>query len=146
MSRGWALVFVAAGVLLLIYGIGLVREARSSGNWPSVLGKVVSAETTVVGHEKNKSIYAPQVVYRYVVEGREHESSRLALVPRNSSSRAQVEAWIAPYVVGSEVKVFYDPANPGEGVLDPKARGSEPAYAIAGVILLGLGAWHFFRR
>lgn len=40
------------------------------------------------------------------------------------------------YPIGSTVKVFYNPGNPEESVLEPGASGSSYAF----VILIGVGA------
>lgn len=139
MNRMWALVFFAAGVALLIYGIGLIRDARACEHWPQVSGKIISTEAQVVAKEKNKTTYAPSVTYRYEVAGKSYESSRVTLVPRNTKNRSSVEAMLAPYRVGDTAPVFHDPKDPANAILDTTLAGTEWAYAIGGVLLLGVG-------
>jgi len=135
----WALVFLAAGVAVLIYGIGIIREARACARWPQVIGTVIRAEAQVVGREKNRTTYAPNITYRYVVDGKSYESSRHTLVPRNTTSTQQLQAVLASFPVGGTVAVFYDPADPARCVLDTTVAGTEWAYAFGGVLLLGVG-------
>jgi len=141
----WPFVFVAAGIAVLIYGIGLVRDARNSGRWPSVDGRISGAEPLVVGREKSQRTYAPNVTYSYVVGGKSYESSRLTLVPRNYSTLSGVQAVLAQYPVGGTVKVFHDPSDPSNCVLVNTSTGTEWAYPIAGVIFLGVGLFMFKR-
>ena len=135
----WALIFFLSGVALLFYGVGLVRDARACARWPTVQGRVLSAEAQVVNRQKDKSTYAPNVSYRYEVDGKEYESSRLTIVPRNYSSRQWVNEILASYPVGGTVRVFYDPKDPGNCLLVTATTGSEWAYPIGGVLMIGVG-------
>jgi len=135
----WALVFFAAGIAVLIYGIGLIRDVRACAHWPRVEGKVISAEVQVVAREKNRTTYAPDVTYRYVVNGQSYESTRYTLVPRNTTSTQQVQAMLARFPAGNAATVFYSPTDPANSVLDVTAAGTEWAYALGGLLLLGVG-------
>jgi hypothetical protein len=139
VNRMWAFVFFASGLAVLIYGIGLVRDARACAHWPKVEGRVTSAEAQVVAKEKNKTTYAPNVAYTYVVDGKRYESSRLTLVPRNYVGLQQVQAVLAAYPVHGTVSVFYDPRDPANCVLVSVATGTEWAYPIGGLLLMGAG-------
>ncbi|MEO5960092.1 MAG: DUF3592 domain-containing protein [Opitutaceae bacterium] len=135
----WSIVFIAAGVALLIYGIGIVRDARACANWPRVEGRIVSAEPEIVSREKNKTTYAPSVAYTFSVGGREFKGSRVTLVPRNTISLPAVQAMLAPYPVGGTVTVFHDPREPANCVLSTATNGTEWAYAIGGALFIGVG-------
>ena len=139
MKRMWAFVFIAVGVAILIYGIGLVRDARTCASWPSVEGRIVSAEPQVVAREKDRRTYAPNVTYTYQVGGRNYESSRLTLVPRNYSTLSSVQSVLAAYPAGNTVKVFHDPADAANCVLVTTSTGTEWAYPLAGAVFLVLG-------
>ncbi len=135
----WALVFFLAGVALLIYGIGLVRDARACAGWPTVQGRVLSSEAQMVSRQKDKSTYAPNVSYRYEVDGKEYQSSRLTIVPRNYRGQQWVTEILASYPVGGVVVVHYDPKEPANCMLDTSTTGSEWAYPIGGVLMIGVG-------
>ncbi len=145
MNRMWAAVFILAGAAVLIYGIGLVRDARACATWPSAEGRIVSAEAETVARDKSKRTYAPSVTYTFSVEGRQFNGSRVTLVPRNSINLASVQATLANYPVGGTVSVFYDPRDPANCVLSTATNGNEWAYAIGGVLLMGTGLF-FLKR
>jgi len=138
-NRMWALIFFLAGAALVFYGVGLVRDARACANWPTVQGRVLSAEAQVVSRQKDKSTYAPNVSYRYEVDSKDYESSRLTIVPRNYSSRQSVNEILTGYPVGGTVLVHYDPKNPANCMLDTSTTGSEWAYPIGGALMIGVG-------
>jgi hypothetical protein len=146
MSRLWAFVFVGAGAAVLGYGIRLIRDARACANWPQVDGRILRAEISVVGRERNRITYAPNVTYTYSVAGKPYESSRLTLVPRNSISRQAVEGTLARFPVGQNVRVFHDPADPANSVLLTTTTGAEWAYPLGGLVLIGVGVLQFLRR
>jgi hypothetical protein len=141
----WPLIFALIGIALLIYGIPLVRDARSCGSWPSVDGRMIVSEPEVVSREKDRRTYAPNVRYSYVVAGRTYEGKRLTLVPRNFSQISATESILSPYPAGAAVKVFHHPDDPGNSVLIARPTGTEWAYPLAGAIFLGIAAFWFIR-
>jgi hypothetical protein len=146
MSRVWAFVFAGAGAAVLAYGLRLVRDARSCAGWPQVEGRVLGSEISVVGRERNRTTYAPNVTYAYSVAGKRYESSRLTLVPQNSITRQTIESTLARFPVGQIVRVYHDPKDPANCVLLTTKTGAEWAYPIGGVLLIGVGVWQFFHR
>jgi hypothetical protein len=141
----WSLIFCVVGVALLIYGIGLVRDARNCARWPSVEGRITSAEPQVVGREKDRRTYAPNVTYAYVVDGKSYEGNRVTLVPRNYSLLSGVQAALAPYSPGATARVFHHPTDHDNSVLIAQPTGMEWAYPLAGAIFLVIGAVWFVR-
>jgi hypothetical protein len=124
----------------------LVRDSRTCATWPHVEGRVVSSTLAVVGREKNKTTYAPNVAYTYAVGGKQYESSRLTLTPQNSISRQSIESILARYPAGGTIRVFHDPKDPANCVLSTNPTGVEWAYPLGGVILVGVGLMMFFQR
>ena len=143
MKRMWAFIFVLVGIALGIYGVGLVRDARRCATWPTVEGHVVRTDAQVVSREKDKRVYAPNVVYTYTVNGKTYESSRLTLVPRNYNQLSTVQGILAQYPAGGTTKVFHDPDDPANCVLVTQPTGTEWVYPIAGLVFLVLGLFMF---
>jgi hypothetical protein len=143
MKRMWPYVFVAAGICVLIYGVGLIRDARNCARWPSIEGRIVRSEAQVVGRERKQPTYSPDVMFTYLVDGKTYESSRITLVPRNYSSLTSVQSVLGRYPVGATVQVFHDPADPSNCVLVNVPTGTEWAYAIGGAAFIGVGLFMF---
>lgn len=135
----WAIIFFVAGAATLIYGIGLVRDARQCAHWLTAEGRIVTAEAAVVGRDKNRRTYAPDIVYSYAVEGKTYEGRRVTLVPRNYPTQSGVNAVLAQYAVGSTPRVYYDPRDPANAVLVNQPTGTEWAYPLGGILFLVVG-------
>lgn len=131
MKRMWPAVFILAGLAVLAYGIGLMRDARNCAGWPTVEGTITASDIQVVSREKDRRIYAPNVAYTYVVGSRRFEGTRLTLVPRNYAGEQQTRSILARYPTGGTVRVFHHPNDPANAVLDTGSIGNEWALPLA---------------
>lgn len=123
-------------------------QARTARRWPQTSGKVLTAgvRETSVRVRRSTSIrryrmatrYAPHVQYGYWVNDVSYQGQRLHMGPAVLSSEAgdaQQEA--ARYPVGSQVTVYYNPADPAESTLDPRvSRGTWLLWATALIALV----------
>jgi hypothetical protein len=133
-----AQVFVLSGglgLLATLAAIGSMLGARREKSWPSVQGEVlrsgVEAFQSLTAHPGGSSgagttmtLYRPDILYRYEVEGRRYESNAIRLGEAVSdSSPKNAEDVVRRYPVGGLVKVRYDPRNPAIGLLETSAVG-----------------------
>ncbi len=124
--------------------------------WPTVLGKVT--EVGVVAEERRDddddgrtritTVYRPDVQYAYVVDGREFHCNAwkwgwTAFYPDEVSAKAPA----ARYAVGTSVRVFYNPANPEEAILEPgnkDGRGAQLVFGTMFAVAGGVMFWAFW--
>jgi hypothetical protein len=88
------------------------RDAMASRHWPRVPGRIL--ETRVTRYRRRRR-WDWIVRYRYQVEGRSFESSRVyfgAMVPIGIARNI-----VARFPAGTDALVAYDPVRPGKGVL-----------------------------
>lgn len=142
---GLALIFGAVGVWVLVTYRRGKQKAQESAAWPSVMGKVleayVTSHTEIDSEGESVEVYAPRVVYEYAVNGVSYRGDRLAVGPvATSRNRRSAEQEVARYPEGGEVRVFYNPQNPAEAVLQPRLQAGN-AMLILGIIFLGLAAF-----
>ena len=144
---------MAGSIWWYAWASGRVAAARE---WPQAHGKVASArveESRSETRERDSSgrerlrvshSYSPRITYTYRVGGRVYRSDTIWLTSAPSwSEPAEAEACLADYRVGSEVELFYNPADPSDSalILEP------PTPMIFLATAMGLGwlaaAWVF---
>jgi len=156
--------FVLVGVFLLLmaargYAINQI-DARSE-SWPAATGEVLNASVAPVTRQtlhvrenslrRTITVYTCRVRYRYDVDGRQYESTRLMASGRPIDHRTneQAERWMASYTPGSSISVYYDPSNPSMSTL---VRGSAPGawrnligFGVGGIACILVGGGLFYR-
>ncbi len=112
---GKALGEVVGFLLLAMGGIGLfgaiakIHNGTQSAQWPSAAGRISASEVVLRGRT-----YHPIVAYEYEVNGRRYQGDCLGYGAKTlHDSKAQAEALLKPYPVGTHVDVYYKPASPG---------------------------------
>lgn len=152
------LVRIGLTALLLLMGVGGgvmiakavrgVSEARESGSWPTVAGRVVNSEMEVDSSRRkthNKSTDSPsftaRIEYEFVLNGATQRGSRIAAVQDMNANRAHVLKVLNKYPVDRAVKVSYKPDDPSVCVLEPGSWGGVGVYFGLGAVftLLPLG-------
>jgi len=132
-----ASLLIAAGLAVMGVGGVWVWRAEASRDWPWVSG--VTLESRVV--EESIDRHVAVVVYEYVVDGARHQGRRVWhgdgwWTQPTCDARADV----ARYPAGKSVGVRYNPAFPGESVLEPGAGAGEWMFVVAGAVPFGVGA------
>lgn len=102
------------GSAIIVTGIFHFIFGALSTHWPSVPGRIVSAKLTLATqpYRLAKATYAPELTYRYVVNGNSYVGSRVAF--GSLPSALSTLTWAADH----EVAVYYFPARPQTSVLE----------------------------
>ena len=135
LVTGFVAVILSAVAALLI-GIGWVnhRRAQAAQAWPASQGQVLAAVVGVQSGDDGPT-YFPRITYTYSVNGQAYQNDRLVIGGGISGSRGPAEQIVARYPAGSQVPVYYNPANPQEAVLERRSGSTR--------FLVGLGAFLF---
>ena len=114
-----------------------IKKAHLSTLWPSSEGKIISSEvesktssTRGVGHGYSTSYFA-NIAYEYSVGGKKYTYKRISYGDYGSSDRVRTERIINSYSKDEMVRVYYNPADPSESVLERGA--SLPTYIPLGI-------------
>ena len=139
----FCMIFAGIGAFLLYKSNQSRKQAGASQSWPSTIGQITEAHvnrSTSTDSEGDTSYsYSPAVLYTYQVAGQTHSGKNITFgFTTGYGNSSKAEAVIARYPIGSQVTVYYDPANPGEAVLERKAGGST-ASLVLGIIFLVVG-------
>ena len=141
---GWvtALVFLGLGFFFLQKGIGNRRMAAAAVQWPTVDGKVVSADVVkrVSKSDNEWDRFIPKIRYQYVVNGvrREGEVIRIGLDEMGYLTEDKAREHIARYPTGATIPVRYDPQHPEHAVLEMGELGAA-GKIFAGSIFAAIG-------
>lgn len=131
------MIWITAGLVLIlgaVFGLGLWRIRRlrravaAAKLWPSTRGRIVDGsihETTYALPRGGRGVqYHAILVFEYAVAGRVFRSNHFNIDgPQVYSFRGRAAAHLRKWPTGSEVTVYYDPAQPDRAALSRKARG-----------------------
>ena len=134
---GFGVIAIAIGAVLYSVQFRQGLRANASKKWPRASGTVIaSVVEKSPGHWWR---YRAALQYNYRVGGKNYESSRI-FWGGNEGGQKHMSSVVETYPAGGSVRVFYDPKNPAEAVLDPiQNTGSRQLvlYALA-MVTLGL--------
>ena len=126
--------FAAFGGWVLFSSRALIRQALASYKWRVTEGNIIDSSDdsfTTAGLNRWNAGVGPVTynetahVYEYLVEGRLYRSSVYCF-------GAHVEQAEAAFLIGSKVKVYYDPRDPQRAVLK---RGLQPSMFLGPFLL-----------
>lgn len=145
MSRerkiGWLPgVIMLLGSLAVLFGGWQIYLSVRSNAWPHTTGVVTRAYVSPYAGNP-RGYYQAIVLYRYEVNGTTHESRRIRAVELFSNKPTEMQRLVGAYPPGSEVVVYYDPADPGYALLLPGLQGElrEFSAILAGGFMLIAG-------
>lgn len=95
----------------------IVEEAEASKSWPTAEGIVTHADINTHLSD-GTSMYAADIKYTYVVDGKTYSGNRISTLDGSSSSASEAKKDIQKYSEGSSVTVYYDPEVPAASLLE----------------------------
>ncbi len=110
-------------ILVAIADVSLYRAQRSQ-SWP-VAGAIVY-QSLVEKHSQGDpaalqvDIFEPVILYKYTLQGRQYTGKRIFFGSPTTSLPAAEET-ISRYLPGMPVPVHYNPRDPAQSVLEPRA-------------------------
>jgi hypothetical protein len=143
-------VFVLAGMLGIVYGVGVVVQACASARWSVANGTIVKSTIDIDdGDGERNSTYRPLIEYRFPFHGHEMTGSLIAFGLKNFYfSEKAARAYCKRYSVGTPVKVYHHPSDATRTVLEPglSSRSFLPFSLSLCFLSIGLlmlwGSWH----
>lgn len=130
------------GLWLFVKGARNVLRSVASTRWPQTEGTVVSSETTRSESPATRKspasvTFSTRTVVRYNVGGREYTTDTISFghsLGSNDKSGAALQEM--RYPAGKTISVWYDPREPGTGVLKPGLHAEAFGLAAASLALL----------
>ncbi len=135
--------FFLVGGLVCFSGVRSRQLENASRSWPSIPGQVTSAEMKVETINFRTRLggpstdYRPLIRYEYVIEGIRYQNDQITF-GAIKMDKANAEAKLASYPVGSTVTVYYNPKKPDQAVLEHTDTGSI-LFILVGAVGLVIG-------
>ena len=117
---GGALVF--GSVSAVVVAAFLRSRGRKQLSWEGVDGTITAARVTFDGE-----YYRPEIEYSYSYDGRALRGEKVRSFPLLVNWKGPARRVVAKYPPGSVVKVFVNPENPFESVLE---RGGDSRFLV----------------
>lgn len=135
-----ALALLAFGLFLGVQAFTMLREqfrawrgAQRSKTWPAIGGSIEESKLTWQGVRSPRA--RPVVTYRYQVGGESYLGTRIEFSFARIYFTPEAQAVLERYPVGSEVTVYYDPADPAESTLEQRHSSVISGMMVALVLL-----------
>lgn len=121
------------GVLALILGFEAFQQYRrgvQAARWPTVSGRVTNAELEegpMMGRFVRTVSHRAAITYLYQVAGRAWTSHRVFFGDEAFATGDAARDRVRRYEPDTTVQVFYDPNDPAQAVLEPRAAWQHSA-------------------
>lgn len=125
-----------------VWGFIVAGRARAARRWPLAPGMVMysglGSRRTTTSSGGRSTVYQAQVIYRYQVDGQIYEGDRLNFGSAwtggfNSGGQARK---VEEYPPGRRIEVHYNPADPTQAVLEPRAPVSRLYWLMSALMLV----------
>ena len=104
-------------------GVNDLRLAQASASWPMTQGKIIESKIHS-SRDSDGTTYKPIVRFTYQVKGQELRGNKVFFGGGGISTgnRSYSRRITQKYPLGKRVKVFYDPSEPRQSVLEAGLR------------------------
>jgi len=146
----FGLPFALVGIFLGYKAVRNFSDAYAMKNWEQLPAKIISAELKT-SHSDDSTTYSVDVVYQYIISGREYEGSKVNISGGGESGSYYPTLYqkLENYKnSGERYRCFVNPNNPGESILIKKLQFVDyllfPAIAVLfggvgiGLIIFGI--------
>lgn len=132
------------GIFTALFAYAIQKQVWAAKNWSIAAGRILTAEMeeyqkweTSKGRSRLRTFFRPSVVYTFEVKGQQYISDQVSFGGQFSATSSSLfNRRIQRYPEGSNVSVYYNPQNPTESVLEPRAQGMTILLAVAFTLLL----------
>lgn len=153
------LMFAGLGAMMLYVGVTqYVLQERIAAHARPIEVEIIRSEVTRsessdtdqrIGRDNSTTTYAPEVRFRYVVNGDEYESAMMRpnIIETSYGSHEAAAAELAEYPLGARVQAWVDDAHPGNAFLILEKGVGPIVFMIVGFVALGVAflAFRFIR-
>lgn len=139
------------GIPMLVIGLVMAGAAvvlswngLSSLSWPTAIATVQESyvyDSSADGGSAEDAVYRPVVIYRYVVEDKVYQGTRIRFGDDTTNTRPPAQRVAERYPAGSTIDIYYHPNRPAHSVLEPGLRPGSIILLVAGLAVAGTSLW-----
>jgi hypothetical protein len=137
---GFGVIAFVIGAVVYVVQFRQGLRADASKKWPTASGTVTAS--AVEKSPDHKRRYRAALHYSYRVAGKEYRSTRV-FWGGNEGREKQMLSVVETYPAGGKVRVYYDPRNPAEAVLDPIQNTGSRQVVLYALAMMTLGLFAF---
>jgi len=149
--------FIVFSIIMMFIGISgivlAVREWIHLGQvkfWPEAGGSVMKSEAEGTTGNTNgpgykSTIYAPKILFRFTVDGKEYTSDKITWGGESRSNiKSLIDKKLEEYPVGKNISVHYNPKDPADCIVQEDFSFEMAIPLIGGIVfILGGGGFAF---
>jgi len=143
------LIPLVIGLYLLHLGGNNLFESYQSSRWAITEGQIILSKLGIVertpGTSRKNPVPIAKIKYSYTVKGKSYTSSRRSFNDYGSDIRDQQQNIVDGYPVGKIVKVYFDPDNPQQAILEHRSPVLYYLVFGGGVIFALIGYFFIFK-
>lgn len=134
------IIFIFFGCIIAAFTVQGYYYGKLSESWPSVDGTITSSKMS-----NYKGTLDIHVTYNYSVDNVEYNSNRLAYLKPSIETEKVGYEYLEKYAEGKTVKVYYNPEDHAEAVLEPGLCDTFELVAgtIGIIIFMIAGVWTY---
>ena len=138
----FVVIFLFAGIGLLIVGHKFEREAKRSANWPVVAGRLEYCEVVELTgvRSDSESSWQLQLRYSYEVHGRTHHSTRYAFGYGDGRDDKKHRLIAEALKRSPQLLVHYNPARPSEATISTEVQTNLTMLGYVGLSMAAVAA------
>lgn len=134
------LIFLCAGLGIAGNGLYEITQATASQDWPTTEATVTHSVIDENYDSDNGGYsYRANVSYQYAVNDIRYTSRRIKFGEVGTGDPSNARYFTDRFPVNQQVRVYYDPSNPGNAVLMPGVHTSTWFKPIFGAIFAAVG-------
>ena len=148
-------VFLAIGVIALVFGALIYVDAQSTQDWPSTVGTVSYINIRSEYHPAHRGnseyyTYYPSIYYNYTVNGQNYKGNVISKgIQRGEGDSSRLSEFVNSHSIGTQVTVYYDSSNPGDAVLQKNSGTVNLIPMLIGAVFTTIGVvgvFYFYTR
>lgn len=148
------IILIVIGLILSIYGYSIIGKGMEAKGWQDTEATIVHSDLdekwiSVVAANGNinwKKTYSVDIAYTYFVNHTQYRSNKIGRYKSWDNINQEAKRVLRQYPKWSKFKVYYDPKDPANALLEPNLVLTDFFVLILGGVFVLLGSIAVFKK